>query len=158
MRSVVTAVAWSACLSVCWSRPCVLRQRMNRSECCFGCRLEWAEGTVRWVEGSLVLPMGQGTFWGTYSSGSRNRVLDGRGSSFLMGRGTFWGTFLLGLRNRLLDGRGCSSPMGRGTFGGTYLSGTLSIFNTVRKRAAAMRHLTTSTVSVCCDCYYAGSH
>jgi len=47
MRPIVTdGVAWSVDLSVCLSRSWALQKLLNRSRCCLGCGLWWAEGTV----------------------------------------------------------------------------------------------------------------
>ena len=43
---IVTVVARSVCVSVCWTQPWVLQQRLNGSRCRLPCGLEWTDGTM----------------------------------------------------------------------------------------------------------------
>jgi len=70
MRSIVTQVAWSVCLSVCWIRASALQKRKNRVRCRLGCGLVGDQGTVYWV-GARIPMHGKGTHgWG--NTGARS--------------------------------------------------------------------------------------
>ena len=48
---IATDVAWSVCLSVCWSQPCAVLKQLNQLRCRLWCGLWWAQGTMYYVAG-----------------------------------------------------------------------------------------------------------
>jgi len=42
----MSQVAWSVCLSVCWSHGRCCAKRLKQSRCCLGSWLTWAQDTV----------------------------------------------------------------------------------------------------------------
>jgi len=56
------AVAWSACVSVCWSHFWALQKWLNRSRCCLGRWVEWAQVAMHSI--GVHIPQGEGTILG----------------------------------------------------------------------------------------------